>query len=140
MKIPIPLRMRRKNKSHPKKKRRRRSLPVREKNLHPREMMVTTMKIFRQPSPRNLKKHHLLHVTPNLLHPRRPRFKLASHHPTTTSLPRRRKRIHLFHPLKSKSTKPWVHSSKMSSPQAKNRVSNPSLQVYYTPSVHPKTP
>lgn len=138
MKIPIPLRMRRKNKSHLKKKRRR-SLPAREKNLHLRKMMVTTMKIFRQPSPRNLKKHPLLHVTPNLLHPRRPRFKLASHHPTT-SLPRRRKKTHLFHPLKNKLTKPLVHSSKTSSPQAKNRVSNPSLQVYYTPSVHPKTP
>lgn len=137
MKIPIPLRMRRKNKSHLKKKRRR-SLPAREKNLHLRKMMVTTMKIFRQPSPRNLKKHHLLHVTPNLLHPRRPRFKLASH--PATSLPKRRKRTHLFHPLKNKSTKPLVHSSKTSSPQAKNRVSNPSLQVYYTPSVHPKTP
>lgn len=137
MKIPIPLRMKRKNKSHLKKKRRR-SLPAREKNLHPRKMMVTTMKIFRQPSPRNLKKHHLLHVTPNLLHPRRPRFKLASH--PATSLPKRRKRTHLFHPLKNKSTKPLVHSSKTSSPQAKNRVSNPSLQVYYTPSVHPKTP
>ena len=138
MKIPIPLRMKRKNKSHLKKKKRRRSLPAREKNLHLRKMMVTTMKIFRQPSPRNLKKHHLLHVTPNLLHPRRPRFKLASH--PATSLPKRRKRTHLFHPLKNKLTKPSVHSSKTSSPQAKNRVSNPSLQVYYTPSVHPKTP
>ena len=139
MKIPIPLRLRRKNKSHLKKKRRRRSLPAREKNLHPQKTMVTTMKIFRQPSPRNLKKHLLLHVTPNLLHPRRPRFKLASHHPTA-SLPKRRKRTHLVHPLKNKSTKPSVHSSKMSSPQAKNRVSNPSLLAYYTPSVHPSPP